>query len=284
MTHHTFLIDAAELHSHLAEPGWRIVDCRFDLMQPERGFADYQAGHIPGAVYAHLDRDLAAPRGATTGRHPLPPPATFAETLGRWGITADTRVVVYDYGSGAIAARLWWMLRWMGHSDVALLDAGYAGWTSAGYTVSSETPQVRPAHYAGNADAGMVVTTGEVVKWLCEGGGASLLDARDAERFRGEREPIDPVAGHIPGAGNLPVASSLNSDGSWKSRDELRELWSEALQGRQEMPWIAMCGSGVTACHLALSAQLAGYAMPRLYAGSWSEWIRDSDRPVAVGG
>ncbi len=284
MTQHKFLIDAAELESHLAEPGWSIVDCRFDLMQPERGFADYNAGHIPGAVYAHLDQDLAAPPGAMTGRHPLPAPATFAGTLGRWGINAESRVVVYDYGSGAIAARLWWLLRWMGHEEVALLDAGYAGWVRGGYKVSSDTPQVRRTYYAGAADARMVVTTDEVLQRLSQGRGADLLDARDAERFRGDREPIDPVAGHIPGAGNFPMSSSLNADGSWKSRDELRELWSAALQGRQAAPWIAMCGSGVTACHLALSAQLAGYTMPRLYAGSWSEWIRDSRRPVALGG
>ncbi|MEX0977095.1 MAG: sulfurtransferase [Woeseia sp.] len=284
MTHHKFLIDAADLQSHLGKPGWRIVDCRFDLMQPERGFADYIAGHIPGAVYAHLDRDLAAPPGATTGRHPLPLPASFTGTLGGWGITTDTRVVIYDYGSGAIAARLWWMLRWMGHSEVALLDAGYAGWIRAGLVVSSEIPQVLPVNYSATADNRMVVTTAEVAQRLSQSGGADLLDARDADRFRGEREPIDPVAGHIPGAGNLPVASSLNSDGSWKSQEELKELWSEALQGRQDKSWIAMCGSGVTACHLALSAQLAGFPMPRLYAGSWSEWIRDRRRAVAIGG
>lgn len=284
MTPHRFLIDAAELEAHIAESGWSIVDCRFDLMQPERGFADYKAGHIPGAVYAHLDRDLAAPRGTTTGRHPLPAPASFAETLGRWGITANRRVVVYDYGSGAIAARLWWMLRWMGHTNVALLDAGYAGWMRAGFAVSSEIPQIVPVQYTGKADNGMVVTTDEVLEQMRQGGGAILLDARDADRFRGEREPIDPVAGHIPGAGNLPVASSLNADGSWKNRGDLVELWSEALQGRQDKPWIAMCGSGVTACHLALSAQVAGFNLPRLYAGSWSEWIRDRSRPVAIGG
>lgn len=284
MKHHKFLIDAAGLHSHIEEPGWCIVDCRFDLMQPERGFADYVAGHIPGAVYAHLDQDLAGPPGTTTGRHPLPAPATFAGTLGRWGISTDTRVVVYDYGSGAIAARLWWLLRWLGHSDVALLDAGYAGWVRAGFVVSSEMPQVVPVIYTGAADNRLVVTTDEVLQRLGQDDGADLLDARDAERFRGEREPIDPVAGHIPGARNLPLASSLNSDGSWKSQGELRELWSEALQGRQDKPWIAMCGSGVTACHLALSAQLAGFNMPRLYAGSWSEWIRDRGRPVAIGG
>ena len=283
MTHHTFLVSAAELQSHLADPGWRIVDCRFDLMQPEKGFADFKAGHIPGAAYAHLDQDLAAPPGARTGRHPLPASATFARTLGRWGITAESRVVVYDYGSGAIAARLWWMLRWMGHRNVALLDTGYAGWVRAGFEVSSETPKIRPVHYAGTADARMVITTDEVLQLLSEGSGARLLDARDAERFRGEREPIDPVAGHIPGAGNLPMGSSLNPDGSWKSPGELRELWTAALQGRQDKPWIAMCGSGVTACHLALSAQLAGYPKPLLYAGSWSEWIRDRGRPVALG-
>lgn len=283
MTHHKLLIDAARLQAHIDAPGWRIVDCRFDLMQPERGFADYVAGHIPGAVYAHLDHDLAGRPGKTTGRHPLPSPATFAGTLGRWGITTDTRVVVYDYGSGAIAARLWWLLRWMGHRDVALLDAGYAGWVRAGFVVSSEMPQVAPVTYTGTADNRMVVTTNEVQQRLGQADGVLLLDARDADRFRGDREPIDPVAGHIPGARNLPLASSLNADGSWKSPAELRELWSEVLQGRQDEPWISMCGSGVTACHLAFSAQLAGCRMPRLYAGSWSEWIRDPGRPVAIG-
>ncbi|MGH8167096.1 MAG: sulfurtransferase [Woeseiaceae bacterium] len=299
MARSEFLIGIHELHQHLQDRGWRVVDCRFELSQPDKGFSDYLAGHIPGAVYAHLDRDLAATparSGEGSGRHPLPSADVFARTLGRWGITPATRVVVYDQGGGAIAARLWWMLRWMGHRSVRLLDGGFPAWQRAGLPLSTEVPPVAAGTYEGVADDGMTVSTGEVLQALRSGTPLTLVDARDAARFEGKTEPIDPVAGHIPGARNFPFSTSLNADGSWRSGEDLKKAWSGTVEaakggrsGEESRPdptegaWAVMCGSGVTACHLALSAGLAGLPAPRLYVGSWSEWIRDRSRPVATG-
>lgn len=283
MARRKFLITAAALSRHLGSPGWRIVDCRFDLMNPDKGREHFVAGHIPGAVYAHLDHDLAGPTGPDTGRHPLPDPQAFAATLGRWGIDNDIHVVAYDGGGGAIAARLWWMLRWLGHGEVSVLDGGFAAWQRAGLPVSRDAPDVEPRVYHARPDDSRIVTTDELERAVRENEPLRLLDARAAPRFRGEQEPIDPVAGHVPGAGNLPSDRSLTAEGTWREQSELESLWSEALAGDRAAPWVAMCGSGVTACHLALSAEEAGFAAPRLYAGSWSEWIRNPGRPVARG-
>lgn len=283
MTDRRFLITADALNRHLDDPAWRVVDCRFDLMQPDKGSDDYRAGHIPGAVYAHLDRDLSAPTGPQTGRHPLPDPQAFAATLGRWGIDNDTRVVACDDGGGGIAARLWWLLRWAGHSDACVLDGGIAAWKRAGLPLSDEAPVVEPRVFTARPDESMVVTTAEVQQAVRAGKPLRILDARAPARFQGETEPIDPVAGHVPGARNFPMDRSLTAEATWRSRPELEALWREALEDEREAFWVAMCGSGVTACHLALSAQEAGFAAPRVYVGSWSEWIRDPERPVARG-
>lgn len=283
MTDRKFLITVEALNGHLRDPGWRIVDCRFDLIRPDKGFDDYRAGHIPGAVYAHLDRDLAGPTGPHTGRHPLPEPQAFAATLGRWGVGNDTTVVAYDGGGGAIAARLWWMLRWVGHENVAILDGGIGAWTRARLPLSSEVPDVEPQAFTPRPNDRRVVTTAEVEQAIRAGKPLRILDARAAPRFCGEAEPIDPVAGHVPGARNLPSDSSLTTEGKWREQSELEALWHEALEGERAAPWVAMCGSGVTACHLALSAEEAGFPAPRVYVGSWSEWIRDPGRPVALG-
>lgn len=287
MAYCDLLIGIKELKEHLHDPQWRVVDCRFELTQPHKGFADYLDGHVPGAVYAHLDRDLAAPVTAQSGRHPLPDAAAFANTLGNWGISRQTQVVVYDQGGGAIAARLWWMLRWMGHRDVRLLDGGFDAWLREGFPLESEPPQVEPAIFEGEPDDSMVVTTDEIASALDSGSSLTLVDARDPVRFAGAAEPIDPVAGHIPAAKNFPFIRSLNDDGSWRSGEELKKAWAGILRsaagGGDRGSWAAMCGSGVTACHLALSAELAGLPAPRLYAGSWSEWIRSPDRPIAAG-
>lgn len=283
MSRRKFLITVDSLSRHLDDPGWRIVDCRFDLLQPQKGFDEYRAGHIPGAVYANLDRELAGPTGPETGRHPLPAPRAFAATLGRWGVGNDTRVVAYDAGGGAIAARLWWMLRWLGHDQVKVLDGGFAAWRRAGLPVSAEATAVEARDYVPHPDDGMIMTTAELARRVRAGEPLRLLDARAAPRFRGEKEPIDPVAGHVPGARNLPNDSSLTADGTWREAADLERLWQEALGGDPSAPWVAMCGSGVTACHLALSAAEAGARAPRVYVGSWSEWIRDPARPVALG-
>lgn len=293
MAYGDFLVRIEELQAHLRAPGWRVVDCRFELTSPGKGRADYLAGHIPGAVYADLDRDLAAPVTAGSGRHPLPDADTFARTLGRLGIARDTHVVAYDQASGAIAARLWWMLRWLGHPSVRLLDGGFAAWQREGLPLETASPAVEAVTYEGRPDDRMIVTTGEIAQALATGSVPVLVDARDQARFAGRTEPIDAVAGHVPGALNFPFGTNLNAEGYWRSSDELRKAW-EALDGLAQGPadpassaesgsWAVMCGSGVTACHLAVSAGLAGLAPPRLYAGSWSEWIRDPERPVIRG-
>lgn len=280
MTQPQVLIAARDLHEHLDDPEWRIVDCRFELMRPEQGRVDYLAGHIPGAVYADLDRDLAAPVTPSSGRHPLPAPAAFAATLGRWGITPATSVVAYDQAGGAFAARLWWMLRWLGHRDVRVLDGGYAAWQREKLPTGTEVPEVEPTAYPANADDSMIVRTEELPALLEQG--ELLVDARDPDRFAGRHEPIDAVAGHVPGAVNFPLGTSLREDGTWRSPDALARAWEPLLGSPPGRSWITMCGSGVTACHLALSAERAGFRGPRLYAGSYSEWIRDPQRPVAA--
>ena len=282
MQSHCHLIDVAELKEMAAATDCRIVDCRFNLLEPEKGRAEYLAGHIPGAVFADLDRDLAGPVTDTSGRHPLPDAEVFKATLQGFGIGPDTQVVVYDYASGALAARLWWMLRWFGHPRVAVLNGGLKAWLADDGPLEIEVPEYPETELQMSADAGLVVSTAEIAAALGEGCDYKLVDARDEPRFAGRSEPIDAVAGHIPGAINCPVSGNLNDDGSWKSPDELRLLWSELPDSGPQKPFTVMCGSGVTACHLALSAEIAGLEAPRVYIGSWSEWIRDPARPVAT--
>ncbi|HSD70025.1 MAG TPA: sulfurtransferase [Woeseiaceae bacterium] len=274
------VISANELLDKLGMEHWRIVDCRFDLMAPEQGYKDYLAGHIPGAVYASLDRDLSGPVLGNSGRHPLPDPEAFVRTLEAWGISNGSQVVAYDYGSGAIAARLWWMLRWLGHTAVAVLDGGIAAWTGAGGPVDRFESSRQKAHFKAKPAAAGVL---ELAELLHKQPGLTLVDARDRNRFQGLAEPIDKVAGHIPGARNLPYSELLTAEGRFLSAEVLRQRLLSVLGAGGTSPWAAMCGSGVTACHLALAAEIAGIPAPRLYVGSWSEWIRDPGRPVATG-
>lgn len=277
------LIDTESLHERRDQPGWRIIDCRFDLADPAAGERLYLGGHIPGAVFADLDRDLAAPAGPRTGRHPLPDAATFQERLGELGVDNTTQVVVYDADNGALAARAWWLLRWAGHSKVRLLDGGLAAWQRQGHELrGGPEPMVRK-RFAAEPRSELVLTTRELAEDPTAVAAMRLVDARAAERFRGELEPIDPIAGHIPGSINLPLTESLNDDGTWKTKRSLEALWREVLGPDKAQAWAVMCGSGVTACHLVLSGLLAGYAEPRVYVGSWSEWIRDPARPIALG-
>lgn len=281
------LITPAELAAHLDDPDWLAVDCRFDLSRPGWGEQAYASGHIPGALYADLDRDLAAPHTAASGRHPLPEVARLERTFGRFGIDTTVQVIAYDQGSGAYAARLWWLLRWLGHARVAVLDGGLAAWQDAGLPLSAE-PTARPARTfrARPADAA-VVTTAALAAALDSGalarGEPLLVDARAADRFAGENETIDPVAGHVPGAHNHPFARNLDARGRFLPPGELRHAWLETLRGRPPEALVAMCGSGVTACHNLLALEVAGLSGARLYAGSWSEWIRDPARAVARG-
>lgn len=280
---HSPLITTSQLAESLGRDDLCVIDCRFDLLEPDAGRRAWLDGHIPGAVYADLDRDLAGPVSASSGRHPLPDVRQIAERLGHWGVGNDTEVIVYDAGSGAIAARAWWMMHWLGHGRVRLLDGGIKAWLDDGNALDSG-PVARPAgSFVARAQHDMIITTAEVEAAVASGDDMRLLDARDAARFRGEVEPIDRLAGHIPGAVNLPFAGSLTAEGRFKPPAELVRRIDEALPQRAGRRWGVMCGSGVTACHLALAATHAGLEMPGLYVGSWSEWIADPRRPVASG-
>ena len=282
MTIFTDLVSVTELQALMASGRSRIVDCRFNLMHPDSGRKEYHDGHIPGSVYAHLDDDLAGPVTAASGRHPLPDPEMFVQTAGQWGIDNETQVVVYDHANGAIAARLWWLLRWLGHNKVAVLDGGMSAWTGAGGELETKGVEFTPRTFVGTPDPSLVATTDEIAAAVAAGDELNLVDARDAPRFDGEMEPIDTVAGHIPGALNMPFVDGVGPDGVWLSVEHHGRRWDKLLSGRPERPLITMCGSGVTACHLLLSARLSGRPEPRLYVGSWSEWIRDEKRPVAT--
>jgi thiosulfate/3-mercaptopyruvate sulfurtransferase len=276
------LISVADLAAHLADPAWVIVDCRFDLARPEAGREAYASAHIPGARYAHLDQHLSCRPTPQSGRHPLPDADTLAATLGSWGIGNATQVVAYDAGNGAYAARLWWLMRWLGAERVAVLDGGFRSWTDAGLPVTAALPDITPTRFAGNPRPEMLVHADEVLQRASDTSWR-VLDARAPERFRGELEPLDPVAGHIPGAGNHPFTDNLAADGRFLPVAELRQRLQASLHPVRADRSIAMCGSGVTACHNLLALEAAGLQGARLYAGSWSEWIRDPSRPVAVG-
>lgn len=275
------LIDAEALREHLGRPGWAVVDCRFDLADVEAGRQAYGAGHIPGAVYAHLDEDLSGAKTPASGRHPLPAPEALAQRLGRWGIGADTQVVAYDEANGAFAARLWWLLRWLGHPAVAVLDGGFRRWAQLGLPTTSEVPAPAAAAFDPVPREDWLADADAVAAAATQG--RPVLDARAPERFRGEVEPIDPVAGHIPGALNVPFSGNLAADGRFLPAADLRRRFEAILDGQRPGEAIAMCGSGVTACHNLLAMCIAGLDGARLYPGSWSGWVSDPARPVAQG-
>jgi thiosulfate/3-mercaptopyruvate sulfurtransferase len=275
------LIDCEELHSELPNSEVRIIDCRFELLDPEAGRRLYSEAHIPGAVFADLDLDLAAPVTAGSGRHPLPGVTELAMTFGRLGITNSTRVVVYDQQNGALAARCWWLLRWLGHQDARLLNGGFNRWQQLGLDTEEGAVPVPVEVFRPKPQARLVLLSDEIVNAGDKRASLQLVDARDTDRFAGISEPIDPVAGHIPGSISVPFTDNLAADGTWKSRAELRKLWDSALGQGAGQPWSVMCGSGVTACHHVISGLLAGLPEPRVYVGSWSEWITDPDRPIS---
>jgi thiosulfate/3-mercaptopyruvate sulfurtransferase len=274
-------ISAEAVAAALDDPRLRLFDCRFDLSRPSAGRELYAAGHLPGAQYADLNRDLSAPVTAASGRHPLPSPAAFAATLRDWGLDRDSRVVAYDDASGADAARLWWMLRWLGHTETCVLDGGYARWMTLGLPVTPELPKrARPGNFEAHVQPEMTVDAAEVLAGTASGK-ARVLDARGAERFRGDVEPIDSVAGHVPGARSQPFTTTVGADGRTLDRDTLRRVLDPAVAGAGDV--VAMCGSGVTACRLLLALEHAGVDGAKLYPGSWREWIRDPRRPIATG-
>ena len=281
-TGYTHIISATDLQARLENPDWVIVDCRFDLAQPGWGFQDYLYGHIPGAVYAHLDYDLSGPRTAINGRHPLPDAEAFRASMGRFGIDRSKQVVVYDTTNGSYAARLWWLLKYYGHERVALLDGGLTRWKYLNLPIEYGSHTNKAVVFSGSPDPRMVVTTGEV-QALSAQNGALLIDARAQERFRGELELIDPVAGHIPNAVNRFHGLNLDRNGLFLPEATLREEFERLLAGSPAEKAVVYCGSGVTSAHHLVAMAIAGLPMARLYAGSWSEWIRDPDRPIAKG-
>ena len=260
-----------------------LIDARFGLTDPAQGERDYAAGHLPGAAYAHLDRDLSDHSRRGHGRHPLPDDKDFCARLGAWGITPAHQVVVYDARDGAMAAaRAWFMLRLLGHRNVAVLDGGFARWTQLGLPTSTEAPRPAPTVYVAEYDASLLAEAGELIH-PNDADAPLLIDARAAERFRGDVEPLDSKAGHVPGAVNRPLALNLQADGRFRSADALLADYRALLQGRTPDRAVLMCGSGVTACHDLLAMEHAGLHGARLYADSWSGWISDTSRPIATG-
>jgi thiosulfate/3-mercaptopyruvate sulfurtransferase len=280
----TTLVQAEILAAHLDDPAWVALDCRASLADRGAGRATWLAGHVPGARHADLERDLSGPHAAGAGRHPWPDAAAFVARLGAWGITPAHQVVAYDAGDGAFTARAWALLRLLGHARVAVLDGGWAHWQELGMPVADTVPVPAEATYTpeqGAAfDAARLLDAGQVAGHLTAGG--LLLDARTRERFRGEVEPIDRVAGHVPGAVNRPYAENLAA-GRFKPRETLAAEFGALLAGRAPDALVAMCGSGVTACHHLLAMEHAGLAGGKLFTGSWSGWIEDHSRPVASG-
>ncbi|WP_426341469.1 sulfurtransferase [Pseudoduganella sp. S-14] len=281
---HTTLIDANTLAQHLDDRQWVILDCRHDLMNPAFGRDAFAEGHIQNAQFANIDTDLSGPKkdadGVFRGRHPLPERATLLETLRRWGINDDTQVVAYDAHGGMYAARLWWLLRWVGHGAVAVLDGGLAAWSAAGQSLVTTSTERPRGKLADKAPLVRTVTVGELLDNL-DAKRLQVVDARANDRFRGENETIDPVGGHIPGARNRFFKDNLQADGRFKEPAVLKQELAPTVGAPASA--VMQCGSGVTACHNLLALEIAGLPGAALYPGSWSEWCADSTRPVATG-
>ncbi|HEY1461320.1 MAG TPA: sulfurtransferase [Casimicrobiaceae bacterium] len=276
------LISTDALAAKLGDPSLVIVDCRHNLSDVGAGEAAYQYGHVPGAFFLHLDRDLSGVKTGSNGRHPLPEVGALVEKLSNIGIGRDTQVVAYDQNTGMWASRLWWTLRWLGHDRVAVLDGGLDKWIAEGRPLSAELPSPRPARFE-RQTCRAAATADEILENLGDGT-LTVLDARAPERFRGDMEPIDPVAGHIPGALNRPNMVNLTPQGTFKSPQTLRHEFEAQLGDRAPASVVHQCGSGVTACHNVLAMEVAGLSGSRLYPGSWSEWSSDPSRPIARGG
>lgn len=278
------LVETETLAAHLNDPTWVLFDCRASITDREAGPKAYAAGHIPGARHIHMEHELAGPITPETGRHPLPDPQRLAAVLGRAGVGRDTQVVAYDDFQGAYAARLWWLLRWLGHRRAAVLNGGWQQWLKEERPVNVETPTPAAKEFPfADVAEGMTMSAGEVLELVRGRKHGLLLDARAPVRFRGEEETVDPVAGHVPGAVNLPFVGNMAEDGRFRNPAELRRRFEQALAATRPEQAVFMCGSGVTACHNLLAMEIAGLKGGRLYPGSWSEWIRDPMRPVARG-
>jgi thiosulfate/3-mercaptopyruvate sulfurtransferase len=273
------LISAQTLQQHLNDPNWVIFDCRHDLFDLAKGERLYREGHIPGAHFANIDIDLSGEKTGKNGRHPLPSPAAFIAFLARHGVSHQSTIVAYDDVGGQFASRLWWMCRWVGLTNAGLLDGGITKWLADGHALSTTVPVSSRAALSGHANPLMLISADELLPRLHDANFA-LIDARAPERYRGDVEPIDPVAGHIPGALNRFYKDNLNADMTFKSPAVLREQFDAMLGKRSEV--VHQCGSGVTACANIFAAELAGVENSKLYAGSWSEWVSDASRPVVT--
>jgi len=276
------LVSTETLAAHLNDPEWIIVDCHFDLQNPGWGFEEYQRAHISRAVYADLNHDLSSPVTPTSGRHPLPDSESFITLLSSWGVDSTTQVVAYDSAGGSYAAHLWWLLQFYHHPAAAVLDGGFAKWKGENRPTRSGIESRPPSHFKGTPESAMVVNASEVER-MRHDAGFRLIDARARNRFEGESETIDPVAGHIPGAVNYFYGKNLNPDGTFKKPETLRSSFEEILGPVGPERTVFYCGSGVTASHNILAMEHAGLTGARLYPGSWSEWIRDPNRPVITG-
>jgi len=275
----TSLINSHELHSHFTDPNWRIIDSHFELDSPDAGWKAYQKSHIPGAIYAHLENDLSSEViPGKTGRHPLPKVENLTRLFSSWGIDEKVQVVVYDNSGGGIAARLWWLLKWLGHNNVALLDGGLDSWSRSGYPIDNKIPQITPREFHPQPNPEMVVSSRDLEN--ISKSKLTLVDSRGPERYRGEYEPIDKVAGHIPDAINAFYMENLDSHQIFNSQENLKARFTSLLGQKTAKDVVFYCGSGVTATHNILAMYHAGLGLAKLYPGSWSEWIADPNRPI----
>ena len=275
------LINTENLSKHLRDPAWVIFDCRHDLFDLGKGERQYREGHIPGAHFVSVDTDLSGEKTGTNGRHPLPSPAAFTAFLARNGVSNTSTIVAYDDVGGQFASRLWWMARWIGLTNVLLLDGGIPKWIADGGTLSTDVPAPTPAPLRGQADPLMLWGAADVLAHLGDSA-ISLVDARAAERYRGETEPIDPVAGHIPNAANRFYKSNLNADLTFRAADEIRNEFAVLTNHKCADQVVHYCGSGVTACANLFAMEYAGLSGSKLFPGSWSEWVSDPARPVVT--
>ena len=273
------IISAQELNTIINDDNVRVFDCRFNLKDPQGGLKNYQSGHLPRAQFADMDTQLSSAMTESSGRHPLPDADVFLAQLKAWGVNNDTQVIAYDDISGAFAARLWWMMRWMGHDKVAVLNGGMQQWTQQGLTLSQDEVEFVPCDFSGAANLDWLVDI-ETIQAELEAKKITLIDARAADRFTGKDKNIDPVPGHIPGSHNLPFGGNLTKDGLFESAETINQRFSQIIQDQPLSSVVNMCGSGVTACHNLLAQAVAEMPPTKIFIGSWSQWIRDPSRPV----
>ncbi len=281
MTYQT-IISVEDLNKNINNQDWFVFDCRFMLKDPHSGLQKFSLGHIPGAQFADMDNDLAAPMTPTSGRHPLPNPDELIKKLQSWGLNNSSQVICYDDMSGAFAARMWWLLKWLGHENVAVLDGGIDLWTGSGLELETDVKKRTTGTFSGHANNNMWVDV-EFVKQEIAQNNITLLDARSEERYTAKDTKTDPVAGHVPGAISIPFSGNLSKQGVFLSKGELQTRFAAMVNNAEKKEVVNMCGSGVTACHNLLAMSVADLPMTRLFVGSWSEWIKDKSRPVAIG-